>query len=333
MWRHVCDVSEIDKKSYTMEQDCASVGITEDNNKHDMEDDGRSGSKIGKENVQSNEQDTPIPITTKTVKGSTNVSRSKEKVVISSDSEGSEADGFSEIKKITALLAKAFNRRKFYSKPINNNLRTSSSSQSANKKQDDSNQEINANMVFMAQIEKVLSDSEASSSFAYEKISEVSVNKELSETLEVVYKNAKGKVHCSKSVKVVYDWKPPICCDCEKTLTRYEGIEASKKNKYGEGKYDNSKKKWYVYKEARKRSSNKFFVFEMYDVNEQNENSDMIAYFKQKSIVLVDKGEENSVCDGGIEEEEDVYVEDEGIAQSMGGNIVKGMDKWVLDGY
>nr|GFC78091.1 hypothetical protein [Tanacetum cinerariifolium] len=53
-----------------MEQDCASVGITEDNNKHDMEDDGRSGSKIGKENVQSNEQDTPIPITTKTVKGS-----------------------------------------------------------------------------------------------------------------------------------------------------------------------------------------------------------------------------------------------------------------------
>nr|GEY18470.1 hypothetical protein [Tanacetum cinerariifolium] len=58
----------------------------------------------------------------------TNVSRSKEKVVVSSDSEGSEADDFSELKKITALLAKAFNRRKFYSKPTNNNLRTSSSS-------------------------------------------------------------------------------------------------------------------------------------------------------------------------------------------------------------
>nr|GEW72420.1 putative reverse transcriptase domain-containing protein [Tanacetum cinerariifolium] len=54
----------------------------------------------------------------------TNVSRSKEKVVVSSDSEGSEADDFSELKKITALLAKAFNRRKFYSKPTNNNLRT-----------------------------------------------------------------------------------------------------------------------------------------------------------------------------------------------------------------
>nr|GEX82360.1 retrovirus-related Pol polyprotein from transposon TNT 1-94 [Tanacetum cinerariifolium] len=181
-----------------------------------------------------------------------NVSRSKEKVVVSSDSEGSEADDFSELKKITALLAKVFNRRNFYSKPTNNNLRTSSSSQSANKKQEfvktdtkkvekkddekkrdmsrvkyynckkerhfakdckkanvkdyeyyktkmllakkhkdeqvllaedqawmesssDSDQEINANMVFMAQIEKVLSDSEASSLSADEKIYELSV--------------------------------------------------------------------------------------------------------------------------------------------------------------
>nr|GEY63181.1 integrase, catalytic region, zinc finger, CCHC-type, peptidase aspartic, catalytic [Tanacetum cinerariifolium] len=89
----------------------------------------------------------------------TKVSKSKEKVVVSSDSEESEADDFSELKKITALLAKAFNRRKFYSKPTNNNF--------------DSNQEINANMVFMDQIEKVLSDSEASSSSANEKISEI----------------------------------------------------------------------------------------------------------------------------------------------------------------
>nr|GFA43488.1 hypothetical protein [Tanacetum cinerariifolium] len=64
------------------------------------------------------------------------VSKSKKKVVVSSDSEGSDADDFSELKKITALLAKAFNRRKFYSKPTNNNLRTSSTSQSANKKQE-----------------------------------------------------------------------------------------------------------------------------------------------------------------------------------------------------
>nr|GEX92201.1 hypothetical protein [Tanacetum cinerariifolium] len=64
------------------------------------------------------------------------VSKQKEKVVVSSDYEGSGADDFSELKKITALLAKAFNRRKFYSKPTNNNLRTSSTSQSANKKQE-----------------------------------------------------------------------------------------------------------------------------------------------------------------------------------------------------
>nr|GEX87332.1 RNA-directed DNA polymerase, eukaryota [Tanacetum cinerariifolium] len=166
----------------------------------------------------------------------TKVSKSKEKVVVSSNSEGSEADDFSELKKITSLLAKDFNRRKLYSKPTNNNLRTSSTCQSANKKQEfvktdtkkvekkddekkvkcynckkeehfakdcnkvkvkdyeyyktkmllakkdkdehillaedqtrmesssDSDQEINANMAFMAQIKKVLSDSEASSS-------------------------------------------------------------------------------------------------------------------------------------------------------------------------
>nr|GEX27975.1 hypothetical protein [Tanacetum cinerariifolium] len=174
----------------------------------------------------------------------------KEKVVISSDSEGSDADDFSELKKITALLAKAFNRKKFYSKPTNNNLRTSSASKSANKKQESSrmirklkrkmmrkkrdmskvkcynckneghfekdckkakvkdyeyykikmliakkdkdeqvllaedhawmesrsdlNQVINPNMVFMAQIEKVLSNLEASSSSADDKFSEVS---------------------------------------------------------------------------------------------------------------------------------------------------------------
>nr|GEW92288.1 hypothetical protein [Tanacetum cinerariifolium] len=72
------------------------------------------------------------------------------------------------------LLAKAFNRKKYYAKPTNNNLRTSSASSSANKKLDsDSDQEINANMVFMAKMEKVLSDSDESSSSAKETIVEV----------------------------------------------------------------------------------------------------------------------------------------------------------------
>nr|GEX17138.1 hypothetical protein [Tanacetum cinerariifolium] len=171
----------------------------------------------------------------------------KKAVVVHSDLLALVAEKKIELKKITTLLAKAFNRRKFYSKPTNNNLRTSSTSQSANKKQEfvktdnkkvdkkdddkkrdmsgvkcynckkeghfakdckkvkdyeyyktkmllakkdkdeqvllaedqawmesssDSYQEINANMVFMAQIKKVLSDSEASSSSADENISE-----------------------------------------------------------------------------------------------------------------------------------------------------------------
>nr|GFD57474.1 hypothetical protein [Tanacetum cinerariifolium] len=41
----------------------------------------------------------------------TKVSKSKEKVVVSLDFEGSDADDFNELKKITALLVKAFNRR------------------------------------------------------------------------------------------------------------------------------------------------------------------------------------------------------------------------------
>nr|GEY57401.1 copia protein [Tanacetum cinerariifolium] len=148
----------------------------------------------------------------------TKVSKRKEKVVVSLKSEGSD----DELKKINALLAKAFNRKKFYSKPTNNNLRTSSATSLANKKHEyvksddkkeenkidekkkdmsktktllakkdkyeqvllaedhawmesssDSDQEINANMVFMAQIEKVLLDLEASSSSSDDKIAEI----------------------------------------------------------------------------------------------------------------------------------------------------------------
>nr|GEX21656.1 hypothetical protein [Tanacetum cinerariifolium] len=138
------------------------------------------------------------------------VSKRKEKVVVSSESEGSDDDNFSELKKITALLAKAFNRKKFYAKPTNNNLRTSSATSSANKKQeyvksDDKKEdkkvdekkrdmckvkcynckkeghfakdckktkEINASMVFMAQMEKILSDFKESSSSKDETIAE-----------------------------------------------------------------------------------------------------------------------------------------------------------------
>nr|GEX62376.1 hypothetical protein [Tanacetum cinerariifolium] len=64
----------------------------------------------------------------------TKVSKRKEKVEVQTESEGSDDDDISDLKKITALLAKAFNRKKYYAKPTNNNLRTSSASSSANKK-------------------------------------------------------------------------------------------------------------------------------------------------------------------------------------------------------
>nr|GFA16328.1 retrovirus-related Pol polyprotein from transposon TNT 1-94 [Tanacetum cinerariifolium] len=62
------------------------------------------------------------------------VSKRKEKVEVQTESEGSDDKDISDLKKITALLAKAFNRNKYYAKPTNNNLRTSSASSSANKK-------------------------------------------------------------------------------------------------------------------------------------------------------------------------------------------------------
>nr|GEV22114.1 retrovirus-related Pol polyprotein from transposon TNT 1-94 [Tanacetum cinerariifolium] len=214
----------------------------------------------------------------------TKVSKRKEKVVVSSDSKGSDADGFSELKKITALLAKDFNRRKFYSKLTNNNLRTSSTSQSANKKQEfvkmndkkiekkddekkrdmskvkcynckkeghftkdckkvkvkdyeyyktkmllakkdkdeqvllaedqawmesssDSDQEINANMVFMAQIEKVLSDSETSSSYVDDKISEIADQEVLYDKMNVQLVELDKHVRDLKNTVLEKDFK------------------------------------------------------------------------------------------------------------------------------
>nr|GFB41424.1 hypothetical protein [Tanacetum cinerariifolium] len=126
----------------------------------------------------------------------TNVSRSKEKVVVSLNSEGSEADDFSELKKITdywqRLLIEErrnfakdckkvkvkdyeyYKTRMLLAKKDKYEQVLLAEDQAWMESSSDSNQEINANMVFMAQIEKILSDSEASSSSADEKIYEVS---------------------------------------------------------------------------------------------------------------------------------------------------------------
>nr|GEV31152.1 integrase, catalytic region, zinc finger, CCHC-type, peptidase aspartic, catalytic [Tanacetum cinerariifolium] len=64
----------------------------------------------------------------------TKVSKHKEKVKVQTESEESDDEDISDLKKITMLLAKDFNRKKYYAKPTNNNLRTSLASFSANKK-------------------------------------------------------------------------------------------------------------------------------------------------------------------------------------------------------
>ncbi|PWA56292.1 hypothetical protein CTI12_AA419720 [Artemisia annua] len=43
---------------------------------------------------------------------------------------------------------------------------------------------------------------------------EVSAGKELPEVIDVVYRNANKEEVCRKIVKVMYDWKPPMCKEC-----------------------------------------------------------------------------------------------------------------------
>ncbi|GJY66712.1 zinc knuckle CX2CX4HX4C containing protein [Tanacetum coccineum] len=133
---------------------------------------------------------------------------------------------------------------------------------------------------------------------------EVSAKKELTDVTEVVYKNSMGEVHCRKSVKVVYGWKPPTCCDCGvfgHMLRNCHKKEPSKTNvqkenemrdKSGEKGSDNGKKQWSVHRDivdAMKRSANKFYVFGMYEINKQNElneltNMEIMDVFLNKKV-------------------------------------------------
>nr|GEZ98377.1 RNA-directed DNA polymerase, eukaryota [Tanacetum cinerariifolium] len=64
----------------------------------------------------------------------TKVRKRKEKVEVQTESKRSDDEDISDLKKITTLLEKAFNQKKYYAKLANNNLRTSLVSSSANKK-------------------------------------------------------------------------------------------------------------------------------------------------------------------------------------------------------
>nr|GEY92072.1 hypothetical protein [Tanacetum cinerariifolium] len=103
----------------------------------------------------------------------TNVSRSKEKVVVSLDSEGSEADDFN-CKKAKVKDYEYYKTKMLLAKKDKDEQVLLAEDKAWMESCSDSNQEINANMVFMAQIEKFISDSKACLSSADEKISKVS---------------------------------------------------------------------------------------------------------------------------------------------------------------
>nr|GEV45764.1 hypothetical protein [Tanacetum cinerariifolium] len=121
----------------------------------------------------------PLALVAKKMK----VSKRKEKVVVSLDSEESGADDFSELKKITSANKKQeFIKTddKKVEKKDDEKKRDTSKVKCYNCKKErhfvkdcKKAKEINANMVFMAQIEKVLSESDESSSYAKETIAEV----------------------------------------------------------------------------------------------------------------------------------------------------------------
>nr|GFB34400.1 hypothetical protein [Tanacetum cinerariifolium] len=111
----------------------------------------------------------------------TKVSKSKEKVVVSSDSEGSESQMLhckkeghfvKDCKKVKVKDYEYYKTKMLLAKKDKDEQVILAEDQEWMESSSDSDQEINANMVFMAQIKKVLSDSKASSSSANEKIYE-----------------------------------------------------------------------------------------------------------------------------------------------------------------
>nr|GEW96618.1 hypothetical protein [Tanacetum cinerariifolium] len=104
----------------------------------------------------------------------TKVSKSKEKVAVSLDSEGSDADDFTkDCKKAKVKGYNYYKTKMLLAKKDSDEQVLVAEDQAWMESSSNSDQEINANMLVMAQIEKVLSDSDVSSLSAEETIAEV----------------------------------------------------------------------------------------------------------------------------------------------------------------
>nr|GEZ09875.1 integrase, catalytic region, zinc finger, CCHC-type, peptidase aspartic, catalytic [Tanacetum cinerariifolium] len=202
----------------------------------------------------------------------TNVSKRKEKVVVSLDSKGSGADDFSELKNITALLSankkqefvksddkkedkKADEKKKDISKVKCYNCKKEgyvakdckkakvkdynyyqtkmllakkdsdeqvllAEDQAWMESSSDFDQEINTNMVFMAQIKKVLSESDESSSSAEETIAEIADQEVLFDKMSVELVELDKHVRDLKNTVLEKDFKISELeeCVCNKDL-------------------------------------------------------------------------------------------------------------------
>nr|GEW89637.1 protein disulfide isomerase-like 2-3 [Tanacetum cinerariifolium] len=93
----------------------------------------------------------------------------------------------------------------------------------------DSDQEINANMVFMAQIEKVLSDSEASSSFVDDKISEI-INPDFDKIVSSFQQTSSLKLYVMTVIleKIIIDLEDEVVSLLKKEKENLKTIESLK---------------------------------------------------------------------------------------------------------
>nr|GEU56916.1 integrase, catalytic region, zinc finger, CCHC-type, peptidase aspartic, catalytic [Tanacetum cinerariifolium] len=200
----------------------------------------------------------------------TKVSKSKEKVVVSSDSEGSDADDFSELKKITALLTKMLLAKKDKDEQVllaEDQVWMESSS--------DLNQEINANMVFMAQIEKVLLDSEDSTTSVDDKISEVSYY--ISEfKSESEYETLEYYDNTITYEKIIIDLEDEVVSLLEKEKKNLKTIESLKSKDVETGVVSSEK----VVSETENKSENDCQEIEKVCDREENPNVISPGMFK-----------------------------------------------------
>nr|GFA58021.1 hypothetical protein [Tanacetum cinerariifolium] len=175
---------------------------------------------------------------------------------------------------------------------------------------------------------------------------EVSAKKTLANDVEIVYKNTEGMVQYRKTIKVEYDWKPPMCSEygvfghtdsicymnVENINTNTELLKKNAKEKVNAVNNDQIKPNVQKDKSSQIKDNDDGFVEvkRKKNIGIDNKSIDMIAYHKQKSKELVYKAKKANTEVEDNSEMGDVLEEIGGIAKCMEENVVKGMEEEVL---